>query len=69
MKHKQAILLLSKTKMLTTAALYRKYAADVIDYGSRKTFRGDFVASEGNPVAAQKATRYNSVAFKHLVFK
>ncbi len=35
----------------------------------RETFRGDFVASESNPVATQKATRYNPVAFKHLVFR
>ena len=69
MKHKQAILLPSKTKTHTTAALYGEYASDVIGYGSLETFRGDFVAAEGNPVAAQKATHYNLVASKSLVFK
>lgn len=69
MKHKRTILPLSKTKMHTTAALYWEYAADVIGYGFRKTFHGDFVVSEGNPVAAQKATRYDPVTSKRLVFR
>ena len=45
MKHKQAILLLSKTKTLTTAALHVEYAADVIGYDSQDRISGDFVTS------------------------